>query len=264
MNDMASSAHPSVTWVDRPRAVLRVTLFFIHLLVWYVIFLVGRIGVKLCRGSSRVWRDYVFTHWARATLRILGIQVILKGAVPPPPAIQVANHLGYLDIIVLAACGPTRFLSKVEVAGWPLIGPIIKSVDTLLIDRSKYRDLDRVSEEIARVYGLGESITFFPEGTSHNGQEILPLRSPLLKIPAEKGLEVFPVGLSYATGSTAYPAYRDVCWWDNVPFFTHLFRCCAIPKIYAYVNFDHQPIHRENRKSFAAELHQAIHTLTRP
>lgn len=255
---------PPVPWRDCPRAVIRITIFFIHLVGWYMVYYLGRFVLKVFRGKSRPWREYVFTQWARATLRILGVRLSIRGSVPEPPAIQVANHLGYLDIIVLAACGPSRFLSKVEVARWPVIGKIVKSVETLLIDRSNYRDLDRVSEEIGRVHRLGESITFFPEGTSHNGQEVLPLRSPLLKMPAQEGLEVCPVGITYSTGSIAYPAYRDVCWWNKVPFFHHLFRCCAIPKIYAEVNFDHVPIHRENRKTFAAELHRAIRSLTRP
>jgi hypothetical protein len=83
-------------------------------------------------------------------------------------------------------------------------------------------------------------------------------------MPAREGLDVVPVGITYSTGSVDYPAYRDVCWWDKVPFFHHLFRCCAIPKIYAEVNFDHKPIHKENRKVFAVELHNAIRSLTRP
>ena len=257
-------SQPPVPLLHHPRAAIRISAFFIHLVSCYLVYIIGRLIASGSRSRRRRWREAMFTGWARRTLWILGVKLQVIGSPPPPPAILVSNHLGYLDIIVLAACSPSRFLSKIEVASWPVIGRIVRSVDTLFIDRTNYRDLDRISDEIADVYAQGESVTFFPEGTSHNGQEVLPLRSPLLKMPAQKGLSVAPVGITYSTDSLDYPAYRDVCWWDNVNFFFHLYRCCAIQAIYAQVNFQHPPVQAANRKIFAINLHAAIRKLTRP
>jgi 1-acyl-sn-glycerol-3-phosphate acyltransferase len=133
------------------------------------------------------------------------------------------NHLGYLDILMLATQVDAPFVAKAEVAHWPVIGLLCRSVGTIFIDRARKRDLPRVIDEMVAALQRGRRVIFFPEGTSTSGATVLPFRSPLFEATIRTGVPVRYASLAYCTPKGAPPAHQVVCWWGDMTFIDHVY-----------------------------------------
>src|SRR5207237_719547 len=107
------------------------------------------------RSCANPWR------WA-APASPAGCFSAEDGRPPSPPFLLAANHLSYVDVFVLASRLPVRFVAKVEVRRWPVLGPISRGFGTIFINRSDRRDIPRVLAEIEQALGRGEGIILFP------------------------------------------------------------------------------------------------------
>jgi len=122
-------------------------------------------------------------RWSGKTLRLLGAELQLRGELPSSGAkLLVANHISWLDIAAVHAVMPeARFVSKSDVRDWPLIGALVTGVGTLYIERSSKRDALRVVHQSAEALKAGDTVAFFPEGTTGPGPELLPFHGNLLQ-----------------------------------------------------------------------------------
>jgi 1-acyl-sn-glycerol-3-phosphate acyltransferase len=202
----------------------------------------------VCR--RREWRGRLFRLWSRATLWLTGVQPTIHGAPPQPPFFLVCNHLSYVDIVILAGVVNARFIAKRELRHWPVLGPILALMETIFVDRTTRRDVARVNAEIASALDSGDGIVVFAEGTSTAGHAILPLRTSLLEIAAQRRQPVHYATLTYAT-----PA---VCWWGDAAFLPHFFDFLQRPGCTATLRFGPAPITGPDRKTLARELHAAM------
>ncbi len=104
-------------------------------------------------------------YWASGFLNILNIKLHCNGK---PPSIEthrvlfVANHVSWLDICVLLAASPTRFIAKAEIRNWPVVGLLSRNVGTLFIERTKRSDTIRINRRIGDVLSMGDRVTIFP------------------------------------------------------------------------------------------------------
>ena len=224
---------------------------------------VHALGLGLTAGRPRArgrWRGRFLRLWSRAFLRVLGVRVAWRGPAPEPPFLLVANHLSYLDILVLASRLPTTFVAKSEVAGWPVLGPLCSSFGTLFVDRSRKGDLPRLLGRLEEALSAGCGVVFFPEGTSSAGAGVLPFRSPLLALPAASGHPVHAAALAYRTSPPEAPAHLSVCWWGDMPFGAHLVPLLGLPRIEAEVAVAAEPLVDSDRKALALALREAVLT----
>ncbi len=160
-------------------------------------------GSRLRAGRASAW---VFRNWAKATLRTLGARVEVRGPIPTSPFFLVSNHLGYVDVAVLASVLACVFFSRADVAGWPVVGPLVRMVGTVFIDRGAKRDILRVMERIEETLAYGRGIVVFPEGTSSGGATVLPFRPSLLEVAARARMPVSCAALTYRTEPGNPPA----------------------------------------------------------
>jgi 1-acyl-sn-glycerol-3-phosphate acyltransferase len=198
----------------------------------------------------RRFRKGLFGATSRALLRLLRAEVRVSGPPPRPPFLLAANHLSYVDVLVLASVLPARFVAKAEVRRWPLLGPICGGFGTIFIDRSDRRDIPRVLAEIERSLARGEGVVLFPEGTSSSGETLLPFRSPLLALPARRDLPVHAAALRYDPPS--------VCWWGATALVPHLLSLFRLERIEATVSFAPGPVVDGDRKRLAERLREAV------
>lgn len=134
--------------------------------------------------------------YARAVLRILGVEVKIEGAVPKAGVI-VANHLSYVDILVLLGYSPCRFVTFTEMGDVPGVGLLTKLLQSLLIHRSSP---GRIRQDIAafeRELKRGSLMCFFPEGSSFDGTHVRPFKTPLFEAVTRTGLPVTPACFNY-------------------------------------------------------------------
>ena len=92
----------------------------------------------------------------------------------------ISNHISWLDIIVISTLAPLHFIAKREVADWPFFGWLAKLQRSLFVDRERRTAVKDVAHEIAERLKAGERMVLFAEGTSSDGNQILPFKSALI------------------------------------------------------------------------------------
>jgi 1-acyl-sn-glycerol-3-phosphate acyltransferase len=232
-------------------------------------------AVTIARQFGKATAEQKAQHvaqWAHEFLRILGVQVRTTGnAVTTGPLLVVANHVSWLDILVMLAVQPVRFVSKADVKHWPLIGWLATQVGTLYIERASRRDALRVVHHIAEALREAPAgtpvhtasiIAVFPEGTTSDGTMVLPFHANLVQAAIAAHAPVQAVALRYHDAATGVlslvPAYVD-----DDSLVTCVWRLLASPPVQAKVHFlDVQHADGRDRRAWAADLRaQVSHAL---
>ena len=140
--------------------------------------------------------------------RIIGVRVTVEGAPLVPPTLALANHVSWLDILILGGATGTAFVSKADIGTAPLVGWLADQNHTLYIERAARGDAHGQVRRIAEGIEREQPLTVFPEGTTSNGRTLLPFRSTLLAAvaPAAAGTAVRPVAIDYGA------AIDDIAW----------------------------------------------------
>lgn len=220
--------------------------------------ILGSLLLLPAKRARRQWQATCCSLWGRVGCPLIGVSIDVRGTPPEAPFLLVSNHLGYLDILTLGSVLHGVFVSKSEVASWPLIGACARGSGTVFVERGKRMDVKRVNAEIdeRRAHGIGA--TLFPEGTSSQGAEVLPFRASLLEPAAAARAPVHHVTVRYETPAGAPPASTHVAWWGDMTFVDHLRRMLALPSVHATITFGAEPIVDDDRRRLAARLHAAI------
>lgn len=145
-------------------------------------------------------RDRRIKRWSGALLDILQIKVDVQmhaGAEPEQAALIVANHVSWLDIFVINAQNPCRFVAKSDIRSWPALGWLSAQAGTIFIARGKQREVRRVYEGLVTSIEGGERIAFFPEGTTAAQGSVLPFHSNLFEAAIEARVRVQPYAVRY-------------------------------------------------------------------
>lgn len=143
-------------------------------------------------AAKTLWRQ----KWARRLLHVMHVRVQQHGAVPEG-GLLVSNHLGYLDVLVYGSVIHGTFLSKAEVAHWPLLGPLTRAAGTLFVERDSARSTAAANRQIAAELEAGRQVLIFPEGTSSGGNRVLPFQSPFFDAPQRTGAPVWAAAVAY-------------------------------------------------------------------
>jgi len=141
--------------------------------------------------------------WSRRLLRVLRVDLIVSGAPRPGPLLLVANHVSWLDILVINAVHPVRFVSKADVRAWPVIGWLVACGGTLFIERERKRDAMRVVHQMAEALQAGQQLAIFPEGTTTDGTSLMPFHANLLQAAIATETPAQPVALRFADSQHA-------------------------------------------------------------
>jgi len=231
------------------------------------VYIVWQLGGWLLRGSpakSLHWRVGIFRTWSRGFARLLGMRIAVQGPPPVPPYILVTNHLSYLDIILLASQLGCTFVSRHDVAAWPVVGHLTTKMGAIYIDRTTRKDVVRVGAAIAAALHRGEGVVLFAEGTSSCGARVHALKPSLLEIAVQAGQPVHYASLRYRTPPGEPPAHLAVCWWGDMGFFPHILDLLKISKFEAQLNYGAEILRETDRKILAQKLHARITTLFEP
>ena len=168
----------------------------------------GRVLLHVLHAHIRSWlvwprlnaegRDVECLRWSRQLLHVLGIDLVIQGQARPGAKLVVANHVSWLDIVALNAVVPSRFVSKAEVAGWPVVGRLVTQAGTLYLKRERLRDAKRVLGLMTKGLREGHTLAVFPEGTTGTGQGVMHFHPNLLQSAIDAGVPIQPVSLRYA------------------------------------------------------------------
>lgn len=134
--------------------------------------------------------------WYRRLLRILNIRVLVDGAAPTQALLLISNHVSWLDIAVYGGLLQPAFVSKAEVASWPVMGAAARALGTIFLPRGAFKTQE-TSERVAATLAAGQSVVLFPEATT--GAAAVPARfhARLFAPAIDHGHPVQPVAIRY-------------------------------------------------------------------
>jgi 1-acyl-sn-glycerol-3-phosphate acyltransferase len=156
---------------------------------------------RLTFGDLRqVAPERLAQRWSARLLKILGIRVRVEGQPLAGSHLTAANHISWLDIPVLSALEPTRFISKSEVRHWPIAGSLAVAAGTFFLRRGK-GGTPPLLEKLTPYLRAGGSVVLFPEGTTTAGAEVRPFHPRLFSAAIEAQRPVQPVTLQYTRSS---------------------------------------------------------------
>jgi 1-acyl-sn-glycerol-3-phosphate acyltransferase len=233
---------------------LRAVCFLLWIAVCIPIQLLCRlIFPGICETNQLIFHRVV-------TRLIIGFKITHSGEISTSkPTLFICNHMSGLDIPVLASITPGRFVSKAEVANWPMFGFLARLQESIFIDR-RVREVETHGRIISQALHEKKHIILFPEGTSTDGKALKPFKSALLQFAIdEKDFPVMvqPVSVAvYGKGGRqhAYPWYGDM---ELVSHIWQIFRTCGIR---LHVTF-HPPVKAQDftsRKELAEYARNAV------
>lgn len=200
--------------------------------------------------------------WSLRMLQVLGIELRLLGEPPASgPVLIVANHISWLDILVMHAARHCRFVAKADVKHWPLIGTLATGGGTLYIERESRRDAMRVVHHMADALRAGDILAVFPEGTTGDGRELLPFHANLIQAAISANVPVQPVALSFIDAASGAPSFAASYVGDET-LVGSVWRTLAAPPMAAVVAYgEPQPAQSRQRRAWAAQLQAAVEQL---
>lgn len=217
---------PPRTLGERLRLGARALWFVAGLASLFALFLLARgLDLGLARLTGRrvaVLGPAVVRLWAAQALPSLGLRYIARGEPMRGAGAFVANHSSWIDIVALQRAAAPFLVSKAEVRRWPGVGVIGAAIGTLFIDR-RPTEARRQEAALRARLAQGDHMALFPEGTSTDGQRVLPFKSSLFAVFHAEGLEglsVQPVTIAYAPRPGLPPSFYG--WWGEMDFGRHL------------------------------------------
>lgn len=168
-----------------------------------------------------------------------------------------ANHISWLDIVVIHAARHCRFISKADIQHWPVVGTLATGAGTLYIERESRRDAMRVVHHMAERLSLGEVLAVFPEGTTGDGTHVLPFHANLLQAAIAVNAPIQPVALQFADaqGQQSFAP----CYIGDDTLLGSLWRTLCSDGIQAVVTFGApQTAEGRDRRAWAAAVREDI------
>lgn len=194
-------------------------------------------AAEVC-GRSRAdrLRGRIAVHWYGSLARILNLRIRRVGMPLANPGLLVANHVSWLDIVVLGSQAPVDFIAKQEVAEWPVVGYLGRHVGTLFVRRGDPASTRRTGEEMVWRLRRGRRLALFPEGTSSSGEAVLRFHARLFQPALLAHVPVQAVAIAYRAEAGRFAPFVG----DDA-FLPHLWRLLALRAIEVDLVF-HAPI----------------------
>jgi lyso-ornithine lipid O-acyltransferase len=175
-------------------------------------------GLLLCLPLHYLWRLLGRrSPWPRAFLawvaRSAGMRLRVTGTPLRRHVLIVSNHVSWLDIMMIAAASGAAFVSKDDVAAWPVIGWLARLNNTVFVARTERKAVRGQADQLRSALMRDQPVALFPEGTTGDGRTLLPFRASLFAAvaPAPLGVMVQPVAIDYGA------AGADIAWIGEEP-----------------------------------------------
>jgi 1-acyl-sn-glycerol-3-phosphate acyltransferase len=242
-------------WVRNTRAAVRLTI--------YLFFTLALIPVQALAVSLK-WRlrETLPVFYHRTCCRLWGMTIEVRGELSSNrPTLLVSNHVSYLDIPVLSNLGALSFVAKSEVASWPFFGLLAKLQRTVFVDRrraSAARQRDAIGDRLA----AGDRLVLFAEGTSNDGNRVLPFKSALFSVAGRAdentNLTLQAMSLAYTT-LNGIPIGRNIrphyAWYGDMDLGGHLWTFAGLGRTHIVITL-HPPL---DPKAFPSRRALALH-----
>ncbi len=251
---------PTPTALQWLRLVLRATTLVV---MTYVLML----PLLILKALLPVWPQApwlgVVRCWGRLNLWLCGLRLRSIGQPMAGPGALVSNHVGWIDIFTLLSADRTVFVSKAEVARWPVVGILSRQIGTVYIERKRSEARNQQNQLKEALTDATHHLCFFPEGTSTDGQRVLAFRSTLfagfMDETLSSTIKIQPVSLVYRPSMRLPDAFYG--WWGDMGLGGHLKSVLALSaggEVDVVFHPAVRPTAFANRKALALHCEQAV------
>ena len=174
------------------------------------------LALMLCIAPHLLWRRLgIHSPWGAWFLALAGkaagADVQTRGIAVKSDVLYIANHVSWLDILVLAGKTRCAFVAKADMEPWPVLGWLATLNNSVYVQREKRLDVNAQAEAIRAALATHQPITLFPEGTTGNGNLLLPFRSSLVAavVPPPRDITIQPVAIDYGSAAS------EIAWVDD-------------------------------------------------
>ena len=191
-------------------------------------------------------------------IRVIGAPLKAKGKAKG--ALLLANHTGWMDIVIFSAVMPLSFIAKSEVNTWPFFGTLARLQRTIFVTRARRSETGATTDQLRERLRQGDTLVLFAEGTSSDGNDVLPFKSALLGAAETAEIIVQPVSTAY-TGIHGIPMGREnrplFAWYGDMELVPHLWEALKAGPLDVVVEF-HPPLDTEDRKELAKTAERLV------
>ncbi|CCQ90218.1 putative 1-acylglycerol-3-phosphate O-acyltransferase [Nitrospina gracilis 3/211] len=185
------------------RLVLITSVVILSFLTSIVLWLLFRNNQK----SHCKWVGWFARFWGRRACAAIGLSYTVEGDLNiPAGSMIVANHVGAVDIFLMAANFKLFFVSKAEVNGWPVVGQMAQLGKTIFVDRSRRHQVTGMIDSIRKRMRDGFNVAWFPEGSVTKGDDVYPFKPSAFEAAVQEKRPVVPVLIRYEGGGEPYVA----------------------------------------------------------
>ncbi len=211
------------------RLVYRLTGLVLIQLVLGLVGLVTVIVLSPFQDARYTMVARVMQVWGKLCCRMMNIRIHQVGSTERlgHGALIVSNHVGSVDIFVMAACFKMSFVSKSDVRAWPLVGYLTRIANTIYIDRTRRRELAAMVQAITDRLRSGHFVVVFPEGGATSGHQVGRFKSSAFEAVVRAGSSVIPVTIRYYDGGEPSVAR----WPIGISFMANIKRLLMHPRL---------------------------------
>lgn len=205
------------------------------------------------------------SRYSRFALRVLKVRITTTGLLPTNENFLIlSNHMSYIDMMVISAVAPAVFVTSLDMGEIFFLGTMAEIGGSLFIERRHRERIAQDVEQIRDVLMSGRNVVLFPEGTSSDGQTVLPFKRGLIMGGPAAGKRILPLTLKYERidhREFSSDNHQRVCWYGKMSFFPHFLNLLTYQSVEAKIQF-HLPItprEGDTKERLALWTHRIIH-----
>jgi len=223
------------------------------------------------RPALNVFLCWISLCWARLLLKILALKTEIRWHCRKPAKDEnfliAFNHLSYLDAVIIASIMPTRFVTSVEVKETPFLGWLAKGAGALYVERRDRANIKNEVQDISDALHRGENVSFAPEATSTNGEQLLPFKRSIFVAAIQSGKKVLPICINYRkiNGEPVTRSNRDALfWYADMSFFPHFNELLSLSFVLATIEILEAIPAGKDHRQLAARTFDSINACYEP
>lgn len=252
-------SEPQLRSLAHWRLVYRVPILLVHILLLPLALFAYLPGVRRLPARGRSLRSRVHRWWVRRLLRICGVVVSQQGRLPEGACLVVANHVSWLDILILHNDRPIWLVAKAEIARWPLVGQLAHIAGTIFIERGDPHSRQKVQRKMTALLKHGDTVGVFPEAGIPGEPKVGRFHARLFGSAIRAGVPVVPVGIRYRDDQTHADAHTIAVFGPGTSFVHNCLRILSYPTMRAEVLVAEPLTHLEvGRDGLARQSRQVI------
>jgi len=214
-------------------------------IIAFLILVVTFLGISFCvdvlvrnKAAKLRYFSLISSFYMRTALKVLGVKVRPRGINKLGSGkrnyLIISNHLSYIDIFVIASVAPSVFVANSELKEAFLLGAIIRYSGGVFVERRNRARLLKDMQNIKDILNMGLNVVLFPEGTTSDGEEVKPFKTPLLAALDGCGVDALPVCIRYRkiNGKDIDSGSGPLVYFHgDITFFEHFFRLLNLGSI---------------------------------